>query len=875
MMINIRRSFGGPLGKRGQVLVIFALSFVVLVGFAGLALDATHVYLSQLNAQKAADAAVLAAGKRLAGATQQGPLANQGSANDAAIAAHDFAAADGFMTTRNISCDSTTTSGGLSRFTTTWYDTAVACGATSGFNWSVSLTSPPDTLTPHCQTSPYNCVQVTIKQNVQNLIMGSLGFPKTPVRASATAYAQPTGIVFDTPMPYAVYLYEPAGLTCTTGGYTQCFNRLAQPTRSQLGTAGSNNSPTLWVQGGGGFTGALIVGVDGATVPAPRGPAHFTALQSNGDMVLGGIGAFCDPYGLGGPSGCNTASNPVGTNGFAIANGANLYCSGPWASSSLVPTACTTTGPGTPPGPYYSLNVIDGNEAAFSSYSWTPNVVPPVNNCGYLILNGDPVHNHAGLNSGTPGCDPGSVEPYNIMPGVYSYIVINHGQYTFEPGLYDITGKAPQNTNNGLGQYANGIDHSAETANDYDLCSGVALGACTATAGLWIGHGNLNWTAAGTTNYLACGDVSQTLGGGGDATSVTGHGVSFRFEANSAGFVSTQEVAYIGLNAPGLGQSQAVGGAPLLFDMENNSITHIDANPLQGGDGDHESKKLDSFSGIIYQFSAAKAGGVEVNAGFPTRHDGEGGPSGPTSNTVTGQIFAYSLTTFGSFGAFDFSGGTGGAATPSNTILGNQENQILTSAKLAAAGPTTESLVVTYGDEWALDAYDVYVKINNSSPIYFSAGIWSPQPPNNAPLPPATNNSVLAPGDNHDAYPTGGETGAPNYTHSIDSNNDPNWTITFAPSNTWTGAPKDNSTFQIEGDWAWGHERNLSSANRGNDVATLTYTFPVPVGQTVTIAMFMTDGDRCGDYVTTTWTFNNVGQPAPGVQVVGSVRLEQ
>ena len=38
--------------------------------------------------------------------------------------------------------------------------------------------------------------------------------------------------------------------------------------------------------------------------------------------------------------------------------------------------------------------------------------------------------------------------------------------------------------------------------------------------------------------------------------------------------------------------------------------------------------------------------------------------------------------------------------------------------------------------------------------------------------------------------------------------------------------------------------------------------------------MFMTDGDRCGDYVTSTWTFNNIGQPAPGVQVVGSVRLE-
>src|ERR1700736_646266 len=83
---------------RGQVMVIFALMFVVLVGFAGLALDATHLYLVQHTAQKSVDAAALAAGKRLAGATQQSPVPN--SSDLAAVAAPDFAAADGFSTTR-------------------------------------------------------------------------------------------------------------------------------------------------------------------------------------------------------------------------------------------------------------------------------------------------------------------------------------------------------------------------------------------------------------------------------------------------------------------------------------------------------------------------------------------------------------------------------------------------------------------------------------------------------------------------------------------------------------------------------------------------------------------------------------------------------
>ena len=65
-----------PEYRRGQAMVIFALIFVVLVGFAGLSLDATHLYLVQHTAQKAVDAAALAAGKRLAGATQQSPVPN-------------------------------------------------------------------------------------------------------------------------------------------------------------------------------------------------------------------------------------------------------------------------------------------------------------------------------------------------------------------------------------------------------------------------------------------------------------------------------------------------------------------------------------------------------------------------------------------------------------------------------------------------------------------------------------------------------------------------------------------------------------------------------------------------------------------------------
>ncbi|HYR17447.1 MAG TPA: hypothetical protein VEQ67_25025, partial [Mycobacterium sp.] len=194
-------------------------------------------------------------------------------------------------------------------------------------------------------------------------------------------------------------------------------------------------------------------------------------------------------------------------------------------------------------------------------------------------------------------------------------------------------------------------------------------------------------------------------------------------------------------------------------------------------------------------------------------------------------------------------------------------NQILVSSTLVAGSvASTESIVIKYQDEWALDAYDAYVKINNGSPIYFSDGIWNPRPTVGQPLPPNAVGNV--PSDSNPAKPSAAQVGAGNYTQATTSNGDPKWTMTYPP----VGAIRP--TFTVEGNWIWGHERDLATAVRGNDLATLTYTFPVPAGQTVTVSMFMTDGDRCGDYVTSTWTFNNIGQPAPGVQVVGTVRLE-
>jgi Flp pilus assembly protein TadG len=836
-------------GHRGQVMVIFALMFVVLMAFAGLALDATHLYLVQHTAQKAADAAALAAGKRLAGATQQSPIPDSNAL--AAIAAHDFAGADGFITTRSTACDRTTTVGSLTRFTTTWYDVAgVSCGASSGFNNAVTIAVPPfGGLTPHCTTTPYNCMQVMIQSQVQNLIMGSVGFATSTVGASATVFAQPSGIVYNTPPPLAFYLYEAPTGQCGLG--YQCFDRTKAPTRSMLSCGGTANCPTYWVQNGAG---TMMIGVDGATL---NPPADTVAAESNGDMVIGDRSSFCDPYG-GVTSQC-AWNSPVGAYGFAINPSAVLYCSGFGGGYTATPVPCTTPGPGA-----YSITRVYGNETSFSTKAWTPRFnLAGLPTCGTVVLNGDPV-----ANSGST-CPPPASEPYNLLPGIYQSIVVNHGTYTFEPGVYDITGKASVNT--ATSGKANGIDHSRENSRDWDLCTNASSsvtacgGANPLTAGVWIGYGSLASGPLVTTVNGTCAGAGTTVGGGGDLTSISGQGVVFRFEQTSAGFVSTSEIDYIGLNAPGLGQEQRVAGAPLLFDMENDSFIHIDS----GSGRQSDTPKLNSFNGIIYQYTNARAGGVEVNPGSPSRYGEWDG--GTTNAIVSGQIFAYSLTTFGGGGTFNFSNGTGGAATPTVTTSGIQENQILVSSTLVAgATPTTESIVIKYQDEWALDAYDAYVKINNGSPIYFSDGIWNPRPTSGQTLPPNALTNI--PSDSNPAKPTGLEVGAGRYTRTTTTNGDPKWTMTYPVGGIY--GPANGSTFTVEGNWTWGHERDLLTAIRGNDLATLTYTFPVPAGQTVTVSMFMTDGDRCGDYVTSTWTFNNIGQPAPGVQVVGSVRLE-
>jgi putative Flp pilus-assembly TadE/G-like protein len=791
----------GRRSQRGQVMPIIAMVLLILVAFAGLALDGVHLYLVRRQAQNASDAAALAGGKWLI-ATGGILTAPPSSSTSAPVsAAHDIASANGFSTVLNSACDSST---GL-QFSTTWFDNGSSC-TSSDFNIRVTVHVPPQGPTPpDCVNIPYNCFQVGVTERVPNFLVGVIGIPTTDVSASAVVLAQPAAPQIGTPPPTALYLYEPHGSACA--GDAQCFTASQPPLRQQLSC---KNCPTFWVAPGAGTT---IAGVDGKKLSPP---SDRPALQSNGDMVIQTDTTICDPYG---GATCQ-AGRATGAEGFGIAPSATLYCSGFSAGSANGLTGCTNTGQS-------NLAHVASNEVPFTSETWSPTVnAAGLPACGTLVLNGDTVAH--GLSGSDAKCVPPSSEPYSIMPGIYQYIVINHGTYEFQPGLYDITGIAPQNA----------ISHGNENNADFDLCEGVPGNNCEANAGVWIGHGNNPYTA-GSSSKTSCLGLGSN-GGGGDATIITGTGVTFRFRSTSAGFVSTHEVQQISLTAPGLAaQLSYTAGVPLLFDMENSGTIHLDSQPPSGG-------KSSRFTGIVYQTINATAGGVEINPGMA------GG-----SGALAGQVLAYSFNTFGQNGmAVDFSQGYGTASAPVIGTSGHNETEMLTSWSFTDLGNGKGQFQVKYTDEWALDGYDSYIKINGGDPIFFSQGIW--QTPNPQNPPPAINN----PGDSNPAYPISSQDVAGVYAKTT-TGGLPDWTYTFS----------DGSTFETAGNWTWGHEQDIPGAVSTTNHATLTYTFQAPPGQTIDILIFMTDGDHCGDYVSASATFNNVSTPGAGQQSSGSVLL--
>ena len=861
--------------QSGQAMIVLVACMLAVLGFTGLAVDAGHTYLTKRDVQNAADAAALAAGKQLYGSLQTGPPSTSRPA--AAQAAWAYAANNGFVTTYSTgSCFVDAGSGTSATFTATWVDTG-SCATPSTANTVVTVHDPPVTApdgTPvpaTCTgTSKFNCFQVVIQTKVRNYVMPVFGFGSTTVTANAVVIATPLGTVTGNPPPYALYLYEPAS----------AFDGTKPPSRTQLACAeGSTETtttcPTFWVENGTPQIYGAAGGVDTAVV------------NSAGDMVIQGQTTICDSNFT-----CTkNQAQAAGAQGFAAQAGSSIWCK---QLNGAAPGCTTTVQPG--------LQQLWGQQVAYTQQTWAPVVdTTGLADCHTfdLVLNGQSVASAA---SGT-ACAPDSSSPYTIEPGIYHSIVINHGTYEFESGLYDITGKARVNNTGPAGgcqgstaYTANGIDHCREANGaDVDLCNtpGNAQACPGLTAGVWIGHGGGSFGAyvAGTSANCA-GGTPGTDGGGGDNTIVGGDGVVFRLESTSGGFVTTGDIQLASLHAPSPDQSLPAGSVsgpsgttgtiPMLIDEENNSFIHLAAgNPPPPPPG--QPTQYSNFAGIIYQTESATAGGVEMAAGL--------GSNNGTVASLQGQVLAYSFATWGNGVAVDLSQGYGSSA-PGISTSGHAETSVITTpaptvtaAVDHSGSPITgyETFTVNYADEWALDGYDSYVRVNGASPVFFSQNEWGPQPGSGAALPPEGQANNMNPNDSTGpplmaawpVYPSspstityGNGASTAGYTAYLDS--------TTGLYDDWVenvGTGSTASYFETLGSWTWGHQKDIGGANSSTYQATLKYTFPTPTGTSVSITIFLTDGDHCGDYATASYTFANIGQPGGGSQSGGTVEL--
>ena len=193
------------------------------------------------------------------------------------------------------------------------------------------------------------------------------------------------------------------------------------------------------------------------------------------------------------------------------------------------------------------------------------------------------------------------------------------------------------------------------------------------------------------------------------------------------------------------------------------------------------------------------------------------------------------------------------AAAKSCSPQGGQSESELNGGTSLVAGPTpgTETMVLNYTDEWPMDASDVRMSVNGQTWQNFEDGSVAGQPGDSKPAKPNPAN--------HGDY-------------AVDPSDSTHWTRTLPPV---PGLPV--STLSAQGSWTWGHAQDLNYNGVKNNPAQVRYTFPIPSGANVTIAVYLTDGDHCGDYLSMSVTFANIKAPVfklnKTVSPTGTVRV--
>lgn len=188
-------------GQHGQALPLFAVALLVLVAFAGLAVDLTHDQASQVDAQVAADSAAIASAKVWGaemGSAPPGPPA----ASDSAVTTAQTLASLNSVIAAAPPCVVSQTGGVNGTLDVQFYDVAdPGCpAAPPGWRRNVEVRIPPAAPVPAGCSPAYACVEVLTSLKVDNPLISAIGSPQTTVSArsvSMTTASNPSvGVVW-------------------------------------------------------------------------------------------------------------------------------------------------------------------------------------------------------------------------------------------------------------------------------------------------------------------------------------------------------------------------------------------------------------------------------------------------------------------------------------------------------------------------------------------------------------------------------------------------------------------------------------------------------------------------------------------------------
>lgn len=308
--------------QRGQIVPLLGFTFLLIIGFLGLAVDVNNNEAQQLLAQGDADMSSLTAaklwGQEITAHGYTGPPAYSDASPDAAVLeAGQVAYINGALAT-NLSPSCVVSSGG-SQLQVIYYNGAFSACPDSSVTSYVKVAIPPITSSMPSQCNPtYYCVQVTVAEMVPVAFMKLFGFGSVQVTASSIAT-----------IPNAA-----ESLPCLVCG---------------LGTSGTGIS----VSGGSGITvtgGAIYTNSTDSNQAISVSGASSTLTSTGTGAAVGAVGGTVCPH---------TSCTPTPSRSLVFPDPYSALPA-PSVSGSVTALTCASGACSFSPGVYSTLTVSSG-----------------------------------------------------------------------------------------------------------------------------------------------------------------------------------------------------------------------------------------------------------------------------------------------------------------------------------------------------------------------------------------------------------------------------------------------------------------------------------------------------------------------------------